>query len=112
MKIRKEVIYILGLIGITACIVAGCSGAGGSGDAFRESVKSVPVSSTEESAFVQTGATRIYNPQTNDTYLITLYDKDTGVEYIMIRQGEMVSIQPRFNSDGNILLHKKPTEEK
>ena len=58
-------------------------------------------SESEQSQFVQTGYTIISN-----TKLITLYDKKTGVEYIMLRNSDMISLQPRTASDGGILLHK------
>lgn len=70
----------------------------------------ITVTKSEDSDFVQTGYTSIYNPNGSDTQLITLYDKKTGVEYIMLRNTDMTSIQPRTASDGGILLHK--AEEK
>ncbi len=70
----------------------------------------ITVTKSEDSDFVQTGYTNIYNPTGSDTQLITLYDKKTGVEYIMLRNTDMTSIQPRTASDGGILLHK--AEEK
>ena len=72
--------------------------------------KDITVTKSEDSDFVQTGYTNICNPNGSDTQLITLYDKKTGVEYIMLRNSDMTSIQPRTSSDGGILLHK--AEEK
>lgn len=66
----------------------------------------ISVIESEESQFVQTGYTKIYNAHGSDTQLITLYDKKTGVEYIMLRNSDMTSLQPRTASDGGILLHK------
>ena len=66
----------------------------------------ISVVQSEGSQFVQTGYTKIYNAQGSDTQLITLYDKKTGVEYIMLRNSDMISLQPRTASDGGILLHK------
>ena len=85
----------------------GCSERGKN---FNSQRKDIQMTSSEESDFIQTGYTSVYNPTGSDTQLITLYDKRTGVEYIMLRNGEMTSIQPRISSDGNILLHK--AEEK
>ena len=77
----------------------------------QEEIKqNIDVTKSDASDFVQTGYTKIYNPNGSDTQLITLYDKKTGVEYIMLRNSDMTSIQPRTASDGGILLHK--AEEK
>ena len=94
---------------IIACTLAavGCSNRGSQ---FMEQRKDISITQSEESDFVQTGYTSIYNPSGSDTQLVTFYDKKTGVEYIMLRNGDMTSIQPRISGDGNILLHK--AEEK
>ena len=41
-----------------------------------------------------------------DTYITNFYDKETGVEYILIIRGkDTVFIQPRSSSTGGIVLH-------
>ena len=64
-----------------------------------------------ESNFVQTGITKVYNSYGGDTYLVTLYDKKTGVEYILIRQSDMVTLQPRTAADGGVMLHQAEKKE-
>ena len=64
-----------------------------------------------ESDFVQTGMTKVYNSYGSDTYLVTLYDKKTGVEYILIRHGDMVTLQPRTAADGGVMLHQAEKKE-
>ena len=64
-----------------------------------------------ESDFVQTGMTKVYNSYGSDTYLVTLYDKKTGVEYILIRQSDMVTLQPRTAADGGVMLHQAEKKE-
>jgi LEA14-like dessication related protein len=88
-----------------AILFSGCSG---SDERIKQEKlrQDISVVESEESQFVQTGYTKIYNAQGSDTQLITLYDKKTGVEYIMLRNSDMTSLQPRTASDGGILLHK------
>jgi hypothetical protein len=41
-----------------------------------------------------------------DTYITNFYDKETGVEYILIIRGrDTVFVQPRSSSTGGIVLH-------
>ena len=43
-----------------------------------------------------------------DTYITNFYDKETGVEYIVIIRGkETMVIHPRYSSTGGIVLHSQ-----
>jgi uncharacterized protein YcfL len=105
MKVKLAIVSLAAAC--TLFVLVGCSGRH---DQMLEQRKEITMVESSETDFVQTGYTDIYNPSGSNTQLITLYDKRTGVEYIMLRNGEMTSIQPRISSDGNILLHK--AEEK
>lgn len=105
---NKRKLLFVSLIVIFTFLSAGCSEEKRS---QQESLrKDITIVESEDSQFVQTGYTKIYNASGSDTQLITLYDKKTGVEYIMLRNNDMTSIQPRTAGDGGILLHK--AEEK
>jgi hypothetical protein len=41
-----------------------------------------------------------------DTYVTNFYDRETGVEYMVIIRGkDTIEVQPRSNSSGGVLLH-------
>jgi len=41
-----------------------------------------------------------------DTYVTNFYDRETGVEYLVIIRGkDTIEVQPRSNSSGGVLLH-------
>jgi len=103
-----KTIKIIIAVAVISVIFSGCDD--GKRIEQEKLKQDISVVESEESQFVQTGYTKIYNAQGSDTQLITLYDKKTGVEYIMLRNSDMTSIQPRTASDGGILLHK--AEEK
>lgn len=46
-----------------------------------------------------------------DTYVTNFYDKETGVEYLVIVRGkDTIEVQPRSNSTGGVLLHGSKDE--